>query len=45
MECKNYKKFSSEKVSANKAYIEKEDRESEKIAKEFKRKTKLKKRL
>lgn len=42
---KNYGKYASKKSSDNKAYIQKEDNESRKIAQEFKRKTKLTKKL
>jgi len=44
MECR-YKKLASKNTSENKAYINKEDKESKEIAQEFKRKTKISKKL
>ena len=45
MKCRKYKGLASKNVSENKNYITKEDKESKEIARKFKSKTRMSKKL
>ena len=45
MECRKYKGLASKNVSENKAFLEKEDKDSKEIGRKFKSKTKMSKKL
>ncbi len=45
MLCKKYKGLASKNMSESKSYIEKEEKDSKEIAKKFKSKTKMSKKL